>query len=422
MRLTAVHGLVAGAVVAVATAVPLVTMAPAYAVDNVCLGVDASVPTGQTGRASAPYRDLGIAAAHQALAAAAPASGTPVRVAVLGSGVRPGAIPVHVTEVRGGTGGEIDDPLGTEVAGLVAGGDRPDGQPVGFAPGAEIVDVRVYVNAGSDEESERPSAAHLADGLRWVAERARELHVKVAVVPFVVGKNGAVKSAVKAVQEAGVVLVAASGDRPEDGTELANEFATDPGDTKVRTEDAATKVYPAGYPGVVAVNSSGDPEGAFTNVLKNSRTTVAAPSYDAVSYGLNGASCVVQPTSTAAAAGEVAGVLALLWQRYPDAKARQVVARLVNTANGTTDDPTPLTGAGVVQPYEALTRPLAPAKDGTVERTVVREAVQAKAPAPEPAPDVLAGVRDDAVWFGLIGGGLLVIALLLRPVLARRRR
>jgi len=105
-------------------------------------------------------------------------------------------------------------------------------------------------------------------------------------------------------------------------------------------------------------------------VVKNSRTTVAAPTYDAVSYGLNGSTCLVEPTSTSAAAGEVAGVVALLWQRYPEDRAAQIVSRLVNTADGTTDDPTPLTGAGVVQPYEALTRPLAPSRTGAVERTV----------------------------------------------------
>ena len=61
-------------------------------------------------------------------------------------------------------------------------------------------------------------------------------------------------------------------------------------------------------------------------------------------------------------------MLALLWQRYPDDTAEQIMARLVYTASGTADDPTPLTGAGVVQPVEALTRPLDPRRTGEVER------------------------------------------------------
>jgi membrane-anchored mycosin MYCP len=117
----------------------------------------------------------------------------------------------------------------------------------------------------------------------------------------------------------------------------------------------------------------------------------------------------------------VSGVLALLWQLYPHDTDAQVVARLVNTANGTPDDPTPLIGAGVVQPYEALTRPLDPARSGDVERTVAADHESAPAAAPGPSEDLLAGTRDDAVWWGLIGGGVLVVALLLRPVIARRR-
>jgi membrane-anchored mycosin MYCP len=418
MRLTAALGLaVGGAAVLVS-----VGASPAYAADNLCLGVDASVPASHTGRASAPFDELGIAEAQAAVTRLGGRVTTPVRVAVLGPGVHADAIPVHATVVRGGSAQEVTDPLGTEVAGLVAGTARPDGQPVGFAPDAEVVDVRVYVNGASDSAAERPSASDLAAGLRWVAAEAGTQHIKAAVVPFAVRKDRSLERAVEAVQKAGVVVVAATGDRPEEGTEFAADFATAADDPSVRTEDAGPIVYPAGYDGVVAVNSSGDPEGALANVLKSSRTMVAAPSYDAVSYGLNGATCRVQPTSTGAAAGEVAGVLALLALRFPDDRAAQLVARLVNTANGTTDDPTPLTGAGVVQPYEALTRPLAPSASGDVERTVVRAESDARATAPEPDTDLLASTRDHAVWWGVIGGGLLVVVLMLRPVLARKRR
>jgi membrane-anchored mycosin MYCP len=41
--------------------------------------------------------------------------------------------------------------------------------------------------------------------------------------------------------------------------------------------------------------------------------------------------------------------------------------------------------------------------------------------APEPRADDLAGTRRDALWWGLVAGGALVVALLLRPVLTRRR-
>lgn len=399
-----------------------VTAAPAYAVDNLCQDVEVTTPPADTGRASSPYALLGIAAAQDQVTRFAPPADEPVRVAVLSSGVQygDGKIPVWTGFDASVIGGEVTDPQGTEIAGLVAGRARDDEQPVGFASAAQIVDIRVFVDRDSNLSREQPASLTLAAGMSLLAEKAGGLNIKIAVVPFAVRKSPELRAAVKAVQEAGVIVVAASGDRPADGTEFSSSFDDPP----AKDEDAADLFFPAGYPRVVAVNATGvgDPAGAMASVVKNSRTTVAAPTYDAVSYGLNGHTCVVQPTSTAAAAGEVAGVLALLCQRFPKERPAQLVARLVNTADGTTDDPTPLTGAGVVQPYEALARPLAPSKSGKVERTVVRSGSATRATAPEPPADLLASTRENAVWWGLVGGGLLVVALMLRPVLARRRR
>ncbi len=412
------------AVAAGAVCTGLTLAAPAYAVDNRCLEVDASTPRGDTGRASAPFELLGIAAAQDQVARFVPADQKPVRVAVVSSGVHPaaaeGAIPVKGGVDASGVGGEVTDPQGTEIAGLVAGAAREDKQPVGIATRAEVVDVRVFVDRDSNESREQPATPTLANGLTWIAGQAKAQNIRVAVVPFVVQQSAGLRAAVEAVQRAGVVVVAASGDRPAAGTAFSSEFEEPP----AKDEDAGPIFFPAGYPGVVAVNATGagDPTELLATVVKNSRTAVAAPAYDAVSYGLNGRTCLVEPTSTSAAAGEVAGVLALLWQRFPGEVADQIVARLVNTADGTTDNPTPLTGAGVVQPYEALTRPLAPSTTGEVERTVVQSEDDARVAAPEPPTDLLATTRDNAVWWGLIGGGLIVVVLMLRPVLARRRR
>jgi membrane-anchored mycosin MYCP len=414
------RALVAATTLGCAASGLVVVAAPAYAVDRACESIDATTPAGDTGQEGAPYTLLGMTSAQDQVARFAPPADQPVRVAVVSSGVQAGngAIPVSGgVDLAGGA--ELTDTQGTELAGLVAGAARADGQPVGVAPAAQIVDVRVYADLDSNDAGERPSTPALANGLSWIADRGRELNIEVAVVPFGVRKSAELRRAVKAVQGAGVVLVAATGDRPDDGTEFSGDFEDD-----TTGEDAGPLIFPAGYPKVVAVNSTGtgDPTPVMESVLKSSRTLVAAPSYNAVSYGLNGHTCLVQPTSTGAAAGIVAGVLALLRQRFPEDRPAQTVARLVNTADGTTDDPTPLTGAGVIQPYEALTRPLAPDKSGDVERTVVHADTDTQATAPEPADDLLADTRENAVWWGLIGGGLLVVALMLRPVLARRRR
>lgn len=395
------------------------TGTPAHAVGQACLSVGAD-PGASAGITSAPFDQLAMERAQRHVDHFAPrAPGPPVRVAVLDSGVSAaasGPVPVlqHVTFMPDDA--DVSYFLGTEVAGLIAGADDGSRQ-VGFAPGTEIVDVRTYVDPAADEEGLRPTPETTADALAWVAQHAKDLNIKVATVAYPVAPGPTLRSAVRAAQDKDVVVVAATGDRALSAT------GDEPTAAELRADDAAKESFPAGYPHVVAVNSTGDgnPEGLLTAVRKNSRTTVAAPTYNAVSYGLNGTSCVVQPIATGAAAAEVSGVVALLWQMYPHDSAKQIIARLTNTASGTTDDPTPLTGAGVVQPYEALTRPLDPDSHGQVERTATQADVRPEATAPVPAPDVLADTRDDAVWWGLIGGGLLVVALLLRPVLARRR-
>jgi membrane-anchored mycosin MYCP len=116
----------------------------------------------------------------------------------------------------------------------------------------------------------------------------------------------------------------------------------------------------------------------------------------------------------------VSGVLALLMSRYPDETAAQVTARLLATASGTPDDPTRLTGAGVVQPLEALTRPLSPTRAGQVCDTRSAREASPRVRAPRPHVDDLAGLRRTALWAAILGFATLALALILRPVLARR--
>ncbi|MBZ5739036.1 S8 family serine peptidase [Nocardioides mangrovi] len=370
---------------------------------------------------STPYDLLGMAAAADV--ADRYVSQPPVRVAVLDTGVRvpgDGGIVVHQAErIAQGDDGVVDG-SGTEVAGLVAGAARAGGDPVGFAPHTEIVDVQVAAVRVGERDQVPPTPDSVAQGLDWVAQNAKPLNIKVATVAFDAGSGSGLEDAVAKAQAAGVVVVAATGD-PVESTSTDTAEAGQPGPQVDAADDGK---LPA-FAGVVAVNTTvGGVAGAddATYVLPNSDTTVAVPTADGVSYGLNGKTCRVAAPSTSAATGEVAGVVALLWQRFPEEQPAQIVARLVNTASGTTDDPTPLTGYGIVQPLDALTRPVDPAEDGTVQRSRPEAGPDGPVSPPSAPTDLLASTRDDAVWWALIGGGLVVVALLLRPVLARRRQ
>jgi membrane-anchored mycosin MYCP len=112
--------------------------------------------------------------------------------------------------------------------------------------------------------------------------------------------------------------------------------------------------------------------------------------------------------------------MALLRSAYPKESAAQLIARLEDTASGRPDVRTDFAGAGVVQADQALSRPLTLSPSGVASVPTVPRADD-KASVPPPAPDALAGTRHLSVWWGLLGGGALLLALVLRPVLSRRR-
>ena len=113
-----------------------------------------------------------------------------------------------------GPGGEIQDPHGTAVASLIAGRPRPDGSLVGIAPAAGIVDVRVYDTLDAESlDGEVLTAASLAEGLRWVAANAEQLDIRIANVSLSVAPDDELAAAVRAVREAGVLVVAETGNR-----------------------------------------------------------------------------------------------------------------------------------------------------------------------------------------------------------------
>ena len=137
---------------------------------------------------------------------------------------------------------------------------------------------------------------------------------------------------------------------------------------------------------------------------------MAAPTFGLVGYGMNGAPCVVPSAGSSSlapgsafAAAEVAGVLALLETAYAGRRPQQLIARLYATATGTASvtDNNLLTGHGIIQPLEALQRPLRPAKNGDLPTSEVRDRDNVPVAVPESEPDLLASTRENAVWWGL---------------------
>ena len=419
MRLSCVAALA----LAGALSVPVTGAAPAQAAPgSLCEDIRPDSVSDESDLPSAPLRRLGVERAAGLLAERGIRPGEGVGVAVIDSGVAPAARGrMEVEAPASWAEGDYESSHGTTVAGLIAGHPRDDGKPVGVAPGARIVDLRVY-SQPDDRGTGGIPVAGVTAALEWLADHAREQGIGVAVMAFGFGPEPPGKRMRKAVKAAAhdVVLVAAGGNRPQEGQPGYEQLGGEPRPG----EDVAGTVYPAAYDEhVLAATATAD--GASTDasehVLLSSDVDVAVPTFDAVSVGVNGRTCVVQEVASSWAAAITAGVAALVRSAYPDETAAQIRARLVATASGSAAAPTRATGAGVLRPGEAVTRVLAPRPDGELDVLPVEDTGRQRLTAPEPEADPVAGVLDDALWWGLFGGAGVVVALLLGPMVARRR-
>jgi membrane-anchored mycosin MYCP len=304
---------------------------------------------------------------------------------------------------------------GTIVAGLIAG-------PRGVAPDAQVFDVKVFdVEDADTRQGERPlTSAGIAAGIDAVIEaNKREKFGVVNISLAVPASDPQLEAAVARLVALDLVVVAASGNVETDGPSSEEGFAGTPGN------DA--EVYPADYPGVVAVSATPPDDGDPSQyVVPNLDTDVAAPTAGAISANATRQVCVVGEVATSWAAAEVSGILALLRERFPKETPRQLVARLQATTEGggvpagpdavAVD---PWTGAGVVQAHDALTRQLDLGRKGTIETTVAETRADAQAPPAPEQVDLFGTPRAILLWSGLVAGSLLALAFMLRPLVRR---
>jgi membrane-anchored mycosin MYCP len=339
------------------------------------------------------------------------ATGRGVKVAVIDSGVVPvdGLSPASRVAVGGASAATVLSGHGTIVAGLVAG-------PHGVAPDAQVSDVKVFdveVADATQGEKQVTSAGIVAGIEQVIRDYPRERYDVVNISLAVRVDDPKLEAAVARLVELPLVVVAAAGNVDDGDGSDEDTFKGTPGN------DA--DVFPADYPGVLAVSAI-PPDGADPRdyVVPNMDTDVAAPTVGAISANATNQVCVVGEVATSWAAAEVSGIVALLKEQFPRETPEQLVARLQATTEGAgavAEDP--WTGAGVVQAHDALTRELEPGRQGKVEGTVPETRADAQAP---PAPeriDLFGTPRAILLWSGLVAGSLLALAFMLRPLLRR---
>lgn len=257
-----------------------------------------------------------------------------VKVAVVDSGVSAthpqlrGHVLPGVSVIPGG-GSATSDCVGhgTIVAGIIAGQGENGTGFHGVAPDATIVPIKTLENLQVQEGLE----PRIAAGIRAaVAQNATVINLSLTTT----NDSADIRSAIEYAEAADVVVVAAGGNQAEQGNQ---------------------KQYPAAYPGVLAVAAI-KKDGTRANFSEIADyVAVAAPGADIVGPSGAGSGYVAdQQGGTSYAAPYVSGVVALVRSYYPHLDAKQVIQRVIQTADRPGTGPNTELGYGVVNPYRAV--------------------------------------------------------------------
>lgn len=188
---------------------------------------------------------------------------------------------------------------GTHVAGIIAAANNTFGV-VGVAPQAQIYAVKIFDYRG------RGFISDIVSGLEWAWKN------KMQIVNMSFGTkqpSTALKKAIDACLEAGMLLVAAAGNEGQKEGEI---------------------LYPARYPGVIAVSATTQDDNLADFSSRGPEVTVAAPGADVLSTYPGGQYRTMSGTSMAAP--HTSGVLALILGARNDLGAEEARKILRRTA------------------------------------------------------------------------------------------
>jgi membrane-anchored mycosin MYCP len=330
-------------------------------------------------------------------------TGAGVTVAVIDSGVD-ARVPALAGRVQQGPdildGGAFPSTRdcsghGTLVAGIIAAAPVTGSGFHGVAPGVTILSIR------QNEQLPGSDARGNPDGMATAIRYAVDQHVGVINISATTTADSApLREAVAYALAANIVVVAAAGND----------------DLGLSQDQAPKTYYPAAYPGVLAVAGTDEADQRTSTSHVADYVGIAAPGKDVVSTGPNGPGRYAVVTGTSFATPFVAGVAALVRAYHPRLTVKQVVARLEATA----DQPPSAgagTGAGVVDPYFAVTAVL-PGESGVAPAAATPTragALPARAVAPAPV-----GASQAAIG-ALVGFGVVAAALGLLFCLPRGR-
>jgi type VII secretion-associated serine protease mycosin len=312
--------------------------------------------------------------------------GAGVTVAVIDTGVADhpdlsGNVLNGADAIAGGSGNGRgdDDGHGTGMAGIIAahghGTGNRDGA-LGIAPKAKILPIRLKI--GNVEGADKP----VAEGIRWaMAHGAKIINMSI--------DRGDIET-LRAVNEAranGVLIFAAAGNTTDNDTAVSS---------------------PARYPWAVAVAGVDQKGNHYPTSVVGGEVELAAPGVDIYSTNKGGIWRFGKGTSDATAIAS--GVAALVWSKYPDLSAEEVLHRIEATATDKgAPGRDPEYGFGVIDPVKALTAEVAPLASATPSKAA-SPLPSLASHSPVAAPDE--GHSNVGMLLALGIGGLVLLAVL----------
>lgn len=212
---------------------------------------------------------------------------------------------------------------GTAIAGIL--GARAT--LMGVAPGARILAVRAFSPRPDGSERKGTSMA-VAKGLDFAATR----RVRIVNMSFAGPQDPLMARLLKAADQAGIVLIAASGN----------------------AGPTAAPLFPAADPHVIAVTATNDNDALFEGANRGTHVAVAAPGVDILAPVPGGSYQTLTGTSMAAAV--VSGVAALLIEADSGLGPKEIRAILTQSATDLgAPGPDPEFGAGRIDAEAAAT-------------------------------------------------------------------
>jgi membrane-anchored mycosin MYCP len=379
---------------------------------------------------------LNLAEAHRF------ATGKGTKIAIIDTGVDPQnerfggrVVPSgeYVDTANGKFNGQDDcDGHGTEVAGVAA-AQKTEGDFVGAAPEATILAIRQTSDRYEyKSETENRSTAGKVSTLAQAIVRAADLGADVINIsltncgppkPFS-ADDEKLQAAIKyAVDVKDSVIVTAAGNLDTNGAGCKEQ------NSNLDPNNVLSVSSPAWFADDVISVASVNRAGAVSNFsVWGPWVTIAAPGEEIISVdpksktGLTNANVTAQTSGdikgTSFAAPYVSGITALVRQRFPDLKARQVMDRLKATAlhPGNVSGRDHKIGYGMINPVGALTAVL-PAEAAGFKKPQPKELNTVVNPPPgldwPPIIVALSGIG--------VGGALLMLTLFVRNTINRRR-